>query len=72
MIVLVVVLSTLSLASLHLVKGKDNGYIRIKFGLFVFEYGRPPTVTDKTRSPEKLPTAEAEGGESSTSTSAGQ
>jgi hypothetical protein len=71
MIILVVILSTLSFASLHLIKSKDNGYIRVKFGPLVFEYGKPPEAGDNAKTPDTPSPTGVEGGESDTSTSVG-
>ena len=49
-IVLVVVLSAfcLTVLALHLSKGDTGGYVKVKFGPFLFEYGaRPKASTDQ-------------------------
>jgi hypothetical protein len=47
MIVLVVVLSVFCLTALalHLVKGAADGYLKVKFGPFLFEYGARPKMS---------------------------
>ena len=67
-IILVGVLSTFCLAALllHLIKGSGDGYFKVKFGLFVFEYGRPPKASEESKPTNAVPTDAREGGETDT------
>lgn len=53
-IVLVAILAVFCLATLtlHLRKGKEDGYLKVKFGPFAFEYGSRPATGDDKAAPD--------------------
>ncbi|WP_410631115.1 hypothetical protein [Amycolatopsis sp. cmx-4-83] len=50
----------LTALALHLIKGAADGYLKVKFGPFLFEYGARPKVSTDEPAVEKKQSAAGE------------